>query len=131
MDASVRTAIQRLLDRTNTLALLRTKFGAHLPALAANANPDNGAVTELLVGEELPRPEGAPLVDDWDCLRVSWGRVVWWCVRCLPLAHVASASQVQAQCICPASAPPTLPPPRPPAPYPGHGDCLGGLVRAA
>lgn len=70
VDAAVRAAVQHLLDRTNAAALLRTKFGTQLPALAANAGVENGAVAELLVGQELPRPEGAPLVDDWSCLRV-------------------------------------------------------------
>lgn len=70
VDAEVRASVQRLLDHTNALALLRTKFGAQLPLLAAQPAADNGAVAELVVGQELPRPEGTPLVDDWDCLRV-------------------------------------------------------------
>ena len=73
VDAEVRASVQRLLDHTNALALLRTKFGAQLPLLAAQPAPDNGAVAELVVGQELPRPEGTPLVDDWDCLRVRCG----------------------------------------------------------
>ena len=28
-------------------------------------------VTEQFVSSALPRAEGAPVVDDWDCLRVS------------------------------------------------------------
>ena len=74
----MRTSVQRVLERTNALGLLRSKFGAALPALAANAG-DNGAVAELLVGEELPRPAGAALVDDWGCLRVRGpGRAAFW-----------------------------------------------------
>lgn len=82
VDAEVRASVQRLLDHTNALALLRTKFGAQLPLLAAQPAADNGAVAELVVGQELPRPEGTPLVDDWDCLR---GMVAAWEASCGPL----------------------------------------------
>lgn len=73
VDAGVRSAVEQLLVRTNALALLRAKFGAALP-LAGAADGADSALVDLLVGGELPRPAGAAVVDDWDCLRVR-GRV--------------------------------------------------------
>lgn len=73
IDASVRDAVQRLLVRSNTLGLLRARYSAQLPAgvLAATSGASQEDLVELLMGGELPRPEGAALVDDWDCLRVG------------------------------------------------------------
>lgn len=76
LDASVHTAVQHLLTHTNALALLRSKYGELLaPELLLGGDGgrggDDGGLAELLVGGELPRPAGAALVDDWDCLRVS------------------------------------------------------------
>lgn len=78
VDAGVRGAVEQLLASTNLLALLRAKWGAQLPALAspaaAAANDAEGVpLVELLYSGELPRPAGAALVDDWECLRVRRG----------------------------------------------------------
>jgi legumain len=80
VDAGVRSAVQRLLARTNALALLQAKFGGQLAPeqarLLGSAIASNGleastdGLVELLVSEPLPRAEGTPLVDDWSCLRV-------------------------------------------------------------
>lgn len=80
VDAGVRDAVAMLLARTNALGLLRAKYGSQLApeqaALLAEAGgAANGASyagwVELVVGQALPRPEGAAVVDDWACLRVS------------------------------------------------------------
>lgn len=43
-----------------------------LPNLASNpAEPVSQSLVEQFVSAQLPREYGAPLVDDWDCLRVS------------------------------------------------------------
>lgn len=43
-----------------------------LPNLASNpAEPLSQPLIEQFVSAPLPRDYGAPLVDDWDCLRVS------------------------------------------------------------
>lgn len=91
VDAGVRAAVGHLLARTNALALLAARYSGQLPAehaalLSAAASADapasGGGLVELLVGEELPRPAGAALVDDWDCLR---GMVDAWSAACGPL----------------------------------------------
>lgn len=75
------------------LLLLQVKFGEELGAAAA----DNAALVSLLVDEQLPRKEGTPLVEDWDCLRVSplhipldcTGLLYCTAAACLPGLHYA------------------------------------------
>ena len=81
VDAGVRSAVQRLLARTNALALLQARFGGQLTpeqarllggAIASNGlEASSDGLVELLVSEPLPRADGTPLVDDWSCLRVG------------------------------------------------------------
>lgn len=90
----MRAAVASLLARSEALAPLRARHAAaaaapaRLPAgvLAAVADPAEAQLSaaltaelvEALVQRETPlRPEHAPLVDDWQCLRVRrlWGGV--------------------------------------------------------
>lgn len=80
LDARVAGAVRRLLasPSTGALPLLHSKYGASAqlgPLLAAGLASPTGSPPEALVaavvGQALPRPAGAAVVDDWDCLRVS------------------------------------------------------------
>ena len=57
----------------NCVTLQRTSAHVNLllPALSAINPADNSIFIEGITTEALPRPKGAALVDDWDCLRVS------------------------------------------------------------
>ena len=76
VDAGVAGAVGHLLSTSDALSMLRSRFGAApgvAPLLrgAAEGPAAANALVGLLVNEALPRPAGAALVDDWECLRVS------------------------------------------------------------
>ncbi|KAL4426127.1 hypothetical protein ABPG77_002713 [Micractinium sp. CCAP 211/92] len=83
LDASVTAAVRRLLspaDASGALASLRSMYGSSAqlgPLLAAGLASPTGSPPEALVaavvGQALPRPAGAAVVDDWDCLRAMVG----------------------------------------------------------
>lgn len=89
LDASVTAAVRRLLsptDASGALTSLRSMYGSSAqlgPLLAAGLASPTGSPPEALVaavvGQALPRPAGAAVVDDWDCLRVSrmLGPIEW------------------------------------------------------
>lgn len=55
---------------TISVYIVQEKYGSVL-ALAAAGNAEAGSpLVEALVASPLPRQPGAPLVDDWGCLRV-------------------------------------------------------------
>lgn len=59
LDGSMRAAVRALLQRSNALGLLQARYPGQ-------------DLLSLLVTQQLPREEGAPLVQDWDCLRAMF-----------------------------------------------------------
>lgn len=75
------------LQTVRNISPLQANHGTPLMTLAAAAG--TSAVEFLVVGVP-PRPAGAALVDDWDCLRVSFCR----CHATLQTSFIAGAALV-------------------------------------
>lgn len=87
LDAGVASAVRRLLSTPSSLALVHGRYGAtaHLGPLLAASEVQRAPLEGLLqavVSTALPRPAGAALVDNWECLR---GMVGAWEAACGPL----------------------------------------------